>query len=178
MMPSTGRPVLKPIKFQETKVTRKGIAASIASVVVALGAAIAMRFSFETVPPLVVAIGALLLAPPLVWAGYTFVRDPELEGYTGRELTTRVLICAVGFSFLWVLYWKLPAYVLDEKDATEVSAVAAGVAWLMLLGLGGLISVLALELEYTPGLLHFGIYFVATLVLAVLAGVQLAAPLG
>jgi cation transport ATPase len=172
-----GRPVLKPIVFQETKVTRKGIILSVVAVVAVIAAALTVRMTMPTVSPLVAALGAILAAPPLVWAGYAFVRDPELEGFNGKELQVRVLICSVAFAFLWVLYWKLPAYVLDEKSITEVSAVAAAVSLFLLLGLGGLLSVAAMELEYPSGVIHCALYLVVTVLLALIAGIQLAAPL-
>ena len=48
------------------------------------------------VSPIVLGIGAVLLAPPLVLAGYSFLRDDELEPYSGRALWIRAGVLRRG----------------------------------------------------------------------------------
>ena len=48
----------------------------------------------DTIPPWVLGLGAFAVAPPLVWAGYSFLRDDELEPHRGKSLVLRVLICS------------------------------------------------------------------------------------
>ncbi len=172
---SKGRPVLKPVEFKETKVTRKGLIVGIGSVFLALIGAVVFRV-MGGAPVWAVVAAAVLLAPPLVWAGYTTIRDQELEPFTGRELLVRVLVCAAGFALLWGLYWWLPPYLMDVNTITKVSPIMAGGSMLALLALGAFISLLAFDLEYVSGLMHCGLYIVATGGLALIAGVRLAAP--
>jgi hypothetical protein len=44
-----------------------------------------------------------------------------------------------------------------------------------MLAIGGLVSSIVFELEYFSGLIHAGVYILATLLLAVIAGIPLAA---
>jgi hypothetical protein len=171
---ATGRPVIRPIEFRETKVTNKAIAIGVVSVVGALAASLVGRFAFpEKVPAILVAVFALGMAVPLAWAGYTFLRDQELEGFDGGELWGRILGCAVGLAVLWGLYWWLPAYVMDVSSITKIDFVPAMGCWIGLMFLGGLISMIAFDFEYIIGLVHCAVYFVATLTMALIAGIPL-----
>ena len=38
-------------------------------------------------------LGAIMLGPPLAWAGYTFLRDPELEAHHGGQTIDHSLNC-------------------------------------------------------------------------------------
>lgn len=177
---SKGRAVLKPIRRQETKVRRKDIIVGAAAVLTAIIAAIVVR-AISLEPPLssvIYALGAILLAPPLVWAGYGFVRDSELEPYRGKELLARIAICSAVFALLWLLYVFIPPYVLDRDGISEVSPTAAAICMVVLALIGGFASMGAFELEFLGGMLHVGFYLVVTVLLALLAGAQLAAPLG
>ena len=86
----TGRSVLKPLMREETDVTRKGLFVTIGAIVGAIVVAVILRFAFptdESIPAwLRLLVIGLLAAPPLVWSGYSFVREQELEPYTGVEL--------------------------------------------------------------------------------------------
>ncbi len=170
---STGKSVLKPIERQETEVTKKGLIFSIAGVALAVGAAIAMRVTGGT--PLIGQIaGILLLAPPLVWAGYQFVYDSELAPYRGSELRNRVLICSALFAAMWLVYAFVPAYVMELDKASEMSYMILGIVVCVMLVGGAFISVATFELEFFGGLIHSGLYYVAVILLAVIAGVTLA----
>jgi hypothetical protein len=50
------------------------------------------------------AAGAILLGPPLAWAGYTFLRDAELEAYVGVPLLLRSLACGLVYALLWGIF--------------------------------------------------------------------------
>lgn len=172
----TGQSVLKPIKRTETDFTRKGLLLTLGAILAAVGFAVAMRLSSGEagVPVWARIAGALLLAPPLVWAGYTFARDSELAPYVGRELRNRVLICSVIFAALWLLYAFIPSYLLELDAASEMSFVWFGIIFCVMLAIGAFVSVGAFELEFANGLAHAGLYLIATLLLAVLAGIPLA----
>ena len=119
-------------------------------------------------------LGLLLLAPPLVWAGYKFVYDQEREPYVGIELRNRVLICSAIFAVIWVIYAFVPSYVFELEHANEVDYTTAAITFFIMLGLGGLASAAIFELEYTNGLIHAGLYFISIVLLAMVSGVTLA----
>ncbi len=144
---AAGRPVLKPIEFQDTKVTRKGLVIGIGSVAVALIGAIVARFT-GGLPMFGVVAVAILLAPPLAWAAYTVLREQELEPFIGQELLVRVLISSVTLVALWFLYWWLPPYLLDADSISKMSWVVSGIALTLLLLAGGFASMLVFEFDY------------------------------
>ena len=170
---STGTSVLKPIKRTETDVTRKGLFMTLGAILAAVAFAIGLRMTGGA-PLWALIVGALALGPPLVWAGYTFVQESELAPYVGPELRNRVLILSVILSALWLLYAFIPSYLLELESPSEMSFMAFGIIFSIMLVLGAFASVGAFELEFTSGLAHAGLYFIATLVLALLSGVTLA----
>lgn len=172
----TGRSILKPIEREETDVTRKGLLLSGGAVLVAIGMAFAVRMMELSGGGLLAIeiVGALFLAPPLVWVGYTFVRDSELAPYTGSDLRNRVLILSVILAALWLVYAFVPSYVLELDTAAEMSYVAFGVIFSIMLVIGAFASVGTFELEFLNGLAHAGLYLLVTLGLAVISGIQLA----
>lgn len=170
---STGQSVLKPILRKETEVTKKGLIISIVAALSAVGVAVGMRLTGGT-PLLGQIAGVLLLAPPLVWAGYQFVYDSELEPYRGAELRNRVLICSALFALLWAIYAFVPTYVMELDKASEMSYMVLGIVFCVMLVGGAFISVGCFELEFFGGLIHSGLYYVAVILFAVIAGVTLA----
>lgn len=176
----SGRSVLKPLKRKETDVTRKGLLLSGAAIVVAFGLAFVVRYMSGSGDLsgggllAVKIVGALLLAPPLVWAGYTFARDSELAPYVGPDLRNRVLILSVILAALWLVYAFIPSYVMELDSASEMSYVVFGVIFSIMLVMGAFASVGTFELEFLNGLVHAGLYLLVTLALAVACGFQLA----
>lgn len=179
---SKGRSVLKPIERQETDVTRRGLFLTVLAVVGVFAAAVAVRFlgSEQGVPLWLQITGIVLLAPPLVWAGYQFIYDSELEPYRGAELRNRVLILSAIFAALWAIYAFVPAYVLDLDRPAEMSYVTAAIMFCIMVGIGTFASVATFEVETSGGLTHAALYFISVVLLALIAGVTLAGlePLG
>ena len=171
---SQGVSVLKPLKRTETDVTRKGMIFTSTAILLALGAAIGLNMSGDTIPVAVQALGALLLAPPLIWAGYGFVRDSELEPYVGWELRNRILILSAIFAALWLLYAFVPSYVLELDSPSEMNFLAFGIILAIMIGLGALASAATFELEFVNGLTHAGLYFIVAVGLALISGLTLA----
>ncbi|MBL6723785.1 MAG: hypothetical protein ISQ09_01705 [Rubripirellula sp.] len=172
----SGQSVLKPLKRQETDVTKKGLLVTGASILVAVGAAIACRYAFDSGgPPIwVLAVGSLLLGPPLAWAGYAFVRNSELAPYTGSDLRNRVLILSAILASLWLVYAFIPSYVLDLDAAQEMSYLTFGIVFSVMIAMGATASTIVLELEFTEGLTHAGLYLIVTTILTLLSGITLA----
>lgn len=180
-----GKSILKPLERTETDVTRKGMLITGGSILAAIAVAIGLRVSgfFEMsedgangLQILTQILGALLLAPPLIWAGYAFVRDSELAPYVGPELRNRVLILSGIFAALWLLYVFVPSY-LTEEPPSQMSFMAFGIIFAIMLGIGAVASVGVFELEFTSGLAHAGLYLICTIVLAVVSGLTLAGAL-
>ena len=169
----SGQSVLKPLKRKETEVTRTGLLVSIGAVLAAIGIAIGMRVTGGT-PLAIQILGLVLLAPPLVWAGYQFIYDQELEPYRGAELRNRVLILSVIFVSLWLIYAFAPAYVLELDEASEMSYMTFGITFCIMLAIGAFASVATFEVEFLGGLAHAGLYLLSVVLLAVLSGVTLA----
>jgi len=172
----TGRSVLKPLKRKETDITRRGMLITAGAILAVIVAAIVIRMMGDDQgAPLWSRIaGAVLLAPPLVWAGYTFVRDSELAPYEGAELRNRVLILSAIFAALWLIYAFLPSYLLDLASAAEMSFIWFGIVFCLMLAIGAFASVATFELEFASGLAHAGLYLIASLLLGLLAGITFA----
>lgn len=172
----TGRSVLKPLERKETDVTRRGMLITAGAIVAAIGLAVAMRLTnSDAGTPLWARVaGALLLGPPLVWAGYSFVRDSELAPYVGAELRNRVLILSAIFAALWLLYAFIPSYLFDLNSASEMTFLWFGIIFCVMLIAGAFASVATFELEFTSGLAHAGLYLIATLLLGLLSGISFA----
>ncbi|MGB7344422.1 MAG: hypothetical protein WBD20_09430 [Pirellulaceae bacterium] len=172
----SGQSVLKPIMRKETEVTRKGLFIAIGAVLAVFAVALAFRLTSgdEGTPVWAQILGLLVLAPPLVASGYSFLYDQECQPFVGPELRNRVLICSVLFALIWIVYAFVPAYVLELDHANEMGFGTAGITLCIMLGLGGLASAGSLELEFGNGLIHAGLYFIAIILLAVVSGVTLA----
>ena len=168
-----GVSILKPLKRTETDVTRKGMFITFGAIFLALSAAIGLRWGMETIPVYILALGALLLAPPLIWSGYSFVRDSELEPYVGADLRNRILILSVILAALWLVYCFVPSYVLELDSPTEMGYLSFGIVLIVMIGLGTLASAATFDLEPVNGLTLAGLYFIVTVILAVISGLSL-----
>ena len=169
-----GVSVLKPLKRTETDVTRKGMFITFVAILLAVAAAIGLRMGMETIPVYILALGALLLAPPLIWSGYSFVRDSELEPHVGPDLRNRVLILSVILAALWLVYVFVPSYVMDYDSPKEMSYLWFGIIFAVMVGLGTLASAATFDLEPLNGLTLAGLYFIVAVVLALISGLTLA----
>ncbi len=172
---SKGVSVLKPIKRAEFKLStlQKGLAIGITAGAILL--AVAGRFAFDTIPWWYAALGVLALAYPSAWAGYTFLKDDELGGYLGQELTIRLGACAGIFALTWGLYWLL-GYYLGNKSIADIDTVTFAILLALMTVAGTFGSLGSLELEFGQSFLHYMLYLAATILLALVAGVELAEP--
>lgn len=170
---SKGRSVLKPIRRSETRVTRRGVILTSLTILVMVAAAVGLRIAGGA-PWWAVVLGALLVAPPSIWAAYAFARDAELEPFVGAELRNRVLIVAAIFAALWLVYAYLPVYIMALDRSSEMPWFMAGVMIVVILAMGAFAAANILELEFFGGLIVAGMYIVAALALALIAGVPLA----
>jgi hypothetical protein len=111
------------------------------------------------------AVGLLLVSPPLVFAGYTFLRDVELEPYRGKALYIRSIACGVAWAALWGVFAFLDAEGLVGEEIWT---------WLIigvpLMVVGGMISSASLDLDFGNGCLHYTFYLAVTMTLRWAAG--------
>ena len=165
----SGRPIGKPIARKEIRfspLVAIGIGAGALGI---LGAAVALRLSDTETPPILLVLGALLLAPALTVAGYSVLRDAELEPFRGKELLLRVLPCAVVFPLLWILYFFVPGYL----DVNELSFFHLIFIIPPALIIGAFASHCALDLDYGSSAMHYGLYLVVTVSLCLVMKVPL-----
>ncbi|MFO1065666.1 MAG: hypothetical protein U0892_17530 [Pirellulales bacterium] len=172
-----GRPVFKPIRRTEVKLSLPVMLGVGGGVLVCLIVALAVRLGMSEPPVPLLVLGTILLAPPLSFGGYWFLHDDELEGYSGKELLVRGGIASLAFIVTWVLYWLIPLYVLGHNSLAELSSIEMVLIIPVMVILGTLVSLAALELEFGQALLHYFLYFAVTVTLALVMGAELAEPL-
>ncbi|MEQ1828355.1 MAG: hypothetical protein ABL921_20510 [Pirellula sp.] len=173
---SKGTVVLKPLKRAEFKLSKTETIVAVALTVLCLGMSLYARFAFAQPPTWILAMGVVVLSFPLAWIGYTFFHDDELAEYSGKERNTRVGICAAIFALTWGLYWMLSSY-MGNKVLADVDPLQFAV-FIALMFLAGTVGSLAvMELEVGQSLMHYAMFFGITLLLAMVAGLELADPL-
>lgn len=171
-----GTPVLKPIRRVDVKFSWP-IAALVGGVsLVLLFTAIGIRFSFAEPPTVLLALTSIALGPLLAYAGYFFLNESELQGYTGKEAWVRSAACGGIYAITWGLYWLIPKYLLEAFSMAEYSLVTASVMLLVMMVIGSIAAVLLLELENLAGVMHYMLYLAVTLLLTIVAGTPIAQP--
>ncbi len=164
-----GRAVLKPIARKETKVSPLLTAIILVASVVVLAVAWMFRSPTGDVPVLLLVVGALALAPPLAWAGYTFLRDDELEPFRGKELWLRVVICSAVYASLWGLIALIAGYVLggDQLEVIHMVFIAP-----VMIGIGAFAAFASLDFEFGVAAIHCSLYLLVTVVLRLILGLS------
>jgi hypothetical protein len=173
---SKGQSVLKPIKRSELQLTRLQIGIAAGCTIAAIALAAIARFAMAPVPTWFLAMGTVVLAFPIAWVGYRFLRDDELGGYMGNELKVRVGACAAIFAVTWGLYWGL-AYYFGHKSLADVDSIFFAIFLVGMIVVGAIGSLSCLELEFGQSVLHYVLYLGVTFLLAMICGVELAEPL-
>lgn len=164
-----GRAVLKPIARKETKVSPLLTAVILVAIAAVLVVAWKFRSPDGKQPLLLLALGAIALAPPLVWAGYSFLRDDELEPYSGKSLSLRVLACSAVYALLWGLVALVTGYVLggDKVEVIHMVFIAP-----VMIGIGTFGSHLSLDLEAGTAAIHCSLYLLVTVTLRLILGLS------
>ena len=174
---STGKAVLDPIKREDAKVSTTAIVIGVATCLLipmiawVLGKTLGQEVTEGNTttlqqPMWLLAVGAVLLAGPVVWAGYTFLRNDELEPYRGSSLIQRVAICAAVYAALWGLHW----YMGKMLYGPEISLPEVLIALPVLFIPGALASLATLDLDGTSAAIHYGFYMLVTVGLRLLIG--------
>lgn len=173
---SKGVSILKPLRRQEFVVSWKAWLAVGLFCSLAIGAVLGLRLSGQPLMFWHLSLGAILLAPPVAMFGYTFLRDDDLEGYSGREYLIRLAICSVLFAATWLLYYLSGVY-FEYKTLAEIPVMHMAVAMFVMIAIGTGISVSTFELEVGQSILHYLGYFLVSFLLAWGAGLALGEPL-
>lgn len=169
-----GRSIFKPIRREEVKLSLPVILSATLGTIVVFGIALGFGVSKTPPPALLVALAVPLLALPIVVGGYWFLRDDDLEGYSGKELWIRCAICAFVFSLGWALYAWVPSFVNHHASMTEVTNLEMLVMIALMIVLGTVAAVLCFELEVPQGIGLYMLYFILTFLLAWVSGTPLA----
>lgn len=166
----SGRHALKTYKRRDTKFRPLVFAAVIGSVLAILLVALVVR-GMQDQPTWLLAAAAALLGPPAAWAGYTFLRDDELEGYDGPALVIRATACGLVYALLWGVYmfvggqvwgWDAMAGGLEIWQMIVLGALA--------LGIGTGAAYVSLDLDAGSGFFHCAMYFGITVLLRAIIG--------
>ncbi len=161
-----GELVLKPISRKDLKASWVVIAVMIAGALVPVIAAVLLRGAEEAMKQWLGGIGAILLAPPLIIASYTFLRDDELEPYRGLALLIRTAICSAIYAGCWGAYHFVPPEWTDEVYKWAFLGPVFGAA-------GATAAFACFDLDFTSGFFHFAFYIGATVLLAYMMGLPL-----
>lgn len=174
---STGQLVLKPIARKETRLTAVQIVGILGGVVLVLIVALFLRITYAKTPdqdfPLGILIGgAIVLAPLLSFAGYTFLRDSELEPYRGTELILRLIPVTIVYPGLWGLFWFVFWYLGFQYAPLDL--IHYGLAIPAVVLIGAFTAHLSLDLEPAQAAFHCAMYLGATVLLRAIVGLPAA----
>ncbi len=161
---ASGQLVTKPITrtyLQMNPVVAVGIAAAAVTVM-------AMTFVLGRAEVLASvwaqAIGLLVVSPPLVIAGYTFLHDEELEPHRGTMLYVRAGACAAAFVVLWGVFGYVSPLVLTGELWNWVFLAPP------FLIVGALAALASLDLDFGNGVLLYAFYLFVTIFLRWVGG--------
>lgn len=168
-----GQATLKPLFREETAFSWQATAIVVGVVALLLGLAWMMRIFYsqseDDIPVVIIGFGALLLAFPASFSGYTFLREDELQPYKGQELAIRVALCAVIYALIWGVYAFIGSYLFPETGFTIYHLV---VVIPLMFAAGGGASHFCLDINFGNGALHYGFYFVVSILLRIVAGLS------
>jgi len=167
----SGQAVLKPVFREDAKLSTVSIIAAVGAAVLVLIVAIVVRTGLEegdTEKPWFfwfLSGGALLLAPPLAYAGYFSLRDPDFEPHQGQSLWARIGVCSLGYAAMWGGFFFIKSYLFDGDPLQIFQLMFVAPPFVLI---GGAIGLACFDFDYFVGLMHFGLYLLVTVLLRVL----------
>jgi hypothetical protein len=167
---ASGRSVLKPLAREKTRFQPVILVAAAAGTLVAIIVAFLLRGQDPSI--WILGAGALLLAPPIVLAGYTALRDAESEPYRGRALWLRAGVVALVYAGLWGIAALFSTLVF--ADATPELWQLIPPTAIMIVA-GTIAAMATLDLEPINSFFHYAFYLAVTVLLRVTIGLP---PLG
>ena len=118
----------------------------------------------EDLTPVLVA-GAILLGPLVAWGGYAFLRDPELEPYSGAQLWLRATICGLVYALAWLVFWFIVGRVEPDYATKGLAIFQMLIPSVFAVIIGTLAAYVTLDLEPFNAFFHCALYFVLTVLL-------------
>jgi len=165
----SGEAILNPIRRKEVKITSTHITLVICLLVLFLISALVCNYTFAdkfNFPSWILWISAIVMGPPICFAGYFMLRDQELGGFVGKELWVRILICSAIYALLWIAM-PIGKYAFSDNYETG--------SWIMALIImaagGGAAGMLCFDMDYLMGIVHYGLYLVFCLLGRLVAGI-------
>jgi hypothetical protein len=165
---SKGRLVLKPIARAETRLSGVQITLIVCGLALFLITAILLRLLYPAgagLPSFLPPLGVTLLGPVLAYAGYTFLRDQERGFFSGRELWLRVVTCGLVYAASWLLMYA-GWYAFNNRWELGAWLVGTG----LMFAVGTTTGLIAFELDWPTGFLHYGLFFGCAVLLRWIAG--------
>jgi hypothetical protein len=172
-----GRHALKTYKRSDTKFQPLVFTGVIGFVLVALLVTLVLR-SMGDISIAMTAAGAILLGPPLAWAGYTFLRDAELEAYVGVPLILRSLACGLVYALLWGIFMFLGGRFFGDDFAKGLEIWQMVALIVPIFAAGTLAAYASFDLEPGSAFFHCALYFAVTVMLRLVAGLSAVPGLG
>lgn len=168
-----GRNVLKPLRRKEAKFSLSITLIVGGLVVLTLAVAWLLGRSdlTDTATNWALAVGAILVGPPLAYAGYSFLRDDELGVYQGVDVMVRSLACGLVYALLWGIYMYVGWQVFGNDSFKQgLEMIQIGGLALVMAGIGTLAAYVSFDLEPITAFFHFTLYFLATIALRFVMG--------
>jgi hypothetical protein len=160
---------LKPIARKKARLRPLLLVGVIGTAIVLFVGAWLLQGSAEAASPWLLGAGAFALGPPLAWAGYTFLRNDELEPYRGRELLVRTLICGAAYAIYWGAYTYLYGLFYGSAAIETWNVLPFAAAFL---SLGAGTAYVCYDLDFGSGFFHYALYLLATVLLRLTLGLS------
>lgn len=174
---ATGRNVLKPIRRKEAKFSLNTTLAAVGGVLLALAIAFtAGRVTLDSSQlTAFLAVGAVLLGPPLAYAGYSFLRDDEKIPFVEKDLLVRCLGAGLAYAAAWGAYWwvKYQLHGSNSELTEPLELFQLGVLMIPVLVVGVLTAFVAFDFDPLTAFFHFALYFGTTVLLRFIMGLDL-----
>jgi hypothetical protein len=165
-----GRHVLKTYKRKDTKFQPLLFTGVTAAVLVALLIALVLRSAKQgNVEEWILAVAAVVLGPPLAWAGYTFLRDAELEAYVGTSVIVRSIACGLVYALLWAVFVFLGHRFFGDEMTKGLQIWQMIVLIIPIFAAGTLAAYASFDLDPGSAFFHCAMYFAVTVVLRLVA---------
>ena len=175
----SGRHALKTYKRQDTKFQPLVFAVVIGVVLVLLLAALVLRGTEAKNNWLILGAAAVLLGPVVAWAGYSFLRDDELEGYTGMTLWLRSLGAGLVYALLWGIFIFLGGlWFGDDAFAKGLEIWQMIMLFVPIMAVGTMTAYVAFDLDPGSGFFSWAMYFAVTVLLRLVIGLSAIPGLG
>jgi hypothetical protein len=172
-----GRHVLKTYRRSDTKFKPLVFTGVIGAVLVVLLVALVLR-STGDINTWMMAAGAIVLGPPLAWAGYTFLRDAELEAYQGVPVILRSLACGLVYALLWGVFVFLGERFFGDTFRNGLEIWQMLVLIVPVFAAGTLAAYASFDLDPGSAFFHCAMYFAVTVLLRLVAGLSAIPGLG